>query len=316
MKFLITAGLGLILCTALALASVGAYMSILGLAELFSAHATTIIILAIIVEWTKVLTAGAIHMFWKVTPWWKYLLAAAVISHMVITNMGIYGYIADGYLQQSRPETRIGLQIDQIDKQITHQKDIIERAQPQIDSLDEAERRYIGINYIRVAQEYREKNAPRRANLEQNIAEASGEIARLEKKKTEALEMREETEAQLGSLKHLSQYFSDDVMTAVTYFIILIMMGLDPVAIMLVIFFAFLLRRALGIDFTDLVPQAEPKAKPKAEPKVIKVKKEPEVTVVEEKPSAEEIERMRLMGFAPIYSKGHGDVTKKKFTKK
>lgn len=305
MKLLITAGLGLILCTALALASVGAYMSIIGLAELFSAHATTIIILAIIVEWTKILMTGTIHMFWKVTPWWKYLLAAAVISHMVITNMGIYGFISDGYLEQSRPEAQIELKIDQIDREIVHQKGVIARAQPQIDALDEAERRYIAINYIRVAQEYREKNAPRRAKLEQSIADASDQIAVLEKKKFEALETKEEAEAQLGSLKHLSHYFSDDVLTAVTYFVILIMMGLDPVAVMLIVFFAFLLRRALGIDFSEIVPEAEPKKK------IIKVKAEPEVIIIEEEPSEAEIEIMRRKGFAPFYSKGKGDVTQK-----
>jgi len=306
MKFLIFAGLGTILCTALALASVGAYMSIVGLAALFSAHATTIITLAIIVEWTKILIAGAIHMFWKVTPWWKYLLAFAVISHMIITNMGIYGYISDGYLEQTRPEAQIELKIDQIDKEIAHHESTIARAQPQIDALDEAERRYIAINYIRVAQEYREKNAPRRAKLEQTIADASDQIAVLEKKKTEALENKEEAEAQLGSLKHLSQYFSDNVLTAVTYFVILIMMGLDPVAVMLVVFFAFLLRRALGIDFSDIVPEAEPKKI------VVKVKQKPEVIIVEEEPSEQELEFMRRKGFAPVFSKGHGDVTQKK----
>ena len=306
MKYWIYAGLGLILCTALALASVGAYMSIVGLATLFSAHMMTIIILAIIVEWTKILIAGANHMFWKVTPWWKYLLAGAVISHMIITNMGIYGYISDGYLKQTRPEAQIELKIDQIDKEITHQEGVIARAQPQIDALDEAERRYIAINYIRVAQEYREKNAPRRAKLEQSIADASDQIAVLEKKKTEALETKEEAEAQLGSLKHLSHYFSDDVLTAVTYFIILIMMGLDPVAVMLVVFFAFLLRRALGINFSDIMPEAEPKKI------IVKVKQKPEVIIVEEEPSEQELEFMRRKGFAPVFSKGHGDVTQKK----
>lgn len=261
------AGLGIILSAAFGLAGIAAYMSIVGLAELFAAHAIIIIIAGMTIEWAKIITVGALHMFWKKLPFWKYMIAGFILVHMAITNIGVYGYLSSGYLEQKQPETQIQLEIDRIEDRIEHQQQEMDRVLPQLDALDEAERRYIENLYIQRSQQYREDNAERRTNLEQRLSNARQRIVELNEQKADLLEKREEVGAKLGSIKHISGYVSDDALKAVTYFTILLMLGLDPMAVMLMMFFSYVLAHYTGFNrerFIEAVAEKAPVVAKKA----------------------------------------------------
>ena len=88
----------LILLTSLAIAACGAYFSILGLSLLFVGSGISIIVMGTALEVGKLVAVSFLHQYWdslgkllKV-----YLIAAAVILS-VITSIGIYGYLANGY---------------------------------------------------------------------------------------------------------------------------------------------------------------------------------------------------------------------------
>ena len=76
-------GLGLILMTAFALAGVAAYQSIVGLSDLFAARAEVVIVMAVFIEFAKLLLAGALHMFWREIPWWKWI-GVSIIAIAVV----------------------------------------------------------------------------------------------------------------------------------------------------------------------------------------------------------------------------------------
>ena len=87
-----------VLISALSLAGCAAYYSVYGLSKLFSAQATAVIIMASILEAAKLITATYLHKFWKkVNVLLKTYLTIAVIILMMITSLGIYGFLTSAY---------------------------------------------------------------------------------------------------------------------------------------------------------------------------------------------------------------------------
>ena len=92
----------LTLLTALAIAGVAAWFSIAGLMAIFSAAAMPIAIMAGTLEVGKLLTASWLYRYWNETSLvLKTYLSIAVFVLMVITSMGIFGYLSKAHLDQA-----------------------------------------------------------------------------------------------------------------------------------------------------------------------------------------------------------------------
>jgi hypothetical protein len=94
----------LMLLSALALSGLAAYISILGLMQIFPGSIVHVIALgevnmiawiAIAMEAAKVILAGALHLYWKrFLGWMKLLFTAQIIVLMIITAIGIFGFLS------------------------------------------------------------------------------------------------------------------------------------------------------------------------------------------------------------------------------
>jgi len=88
----------LILLISLAIASVAAYFSVIGLSLLFVGSGTAIIIMGGALEVGKLVTATVLHQMWNKMNWLlKTYLFIATFILMVITSLGIYGFLSNGY---------------------------------------------------------------------------------------------------------------------------------------------------------------------------------------------------------------------------
>ena len=88
----------LVLITSLAIASVAAYFSIIGLALLFVGSGQSIIIMGTALEVGKLIVVSFLHHYWeKLGFLLKSYLVLATIFLMGITSIGIYGYLSNGY---------------------------------------------------------------------------------------------------------------------------------------------------------------------------------------------------------------------------
>ncbi len=244
-------GLGMILITALALAGVAAYESIIGLADLFAARAEVVIIMAIFIEWAKLLFAGALHMFWRDLKWWKWIGVGIVGVHMAVTNIGIYAYLSSGYLLQEAPVAAIERRIESVGQSIPQHERIEEEASRRISAMDEAYRKYVDELYIRRAEEYKTTNAAERLRLEERRDAARAEISARQAEIATLREDKATNAAKLGSIEHISAFVgsdSEDIMKVVAAFTVLLMMGLDPAAVLMVVLFTFLLSKKIRHD--------------------------------------------------------------------
>lgn len=79
-----------------------AYYSVYGLGALFAGAAIQIMIMAGTLEFAKVILSGFLHRFWKDLPvLLRSYLSAAVVVLIVISSLGIYGYLASAYQSSS-----------------------------------------------------------------------------------------------------------------------------------------------------------------------------------------------------------------------
>lgn len=86
------------LAAALLLAATAAYYSIYGISKLFVSQATAVIVMASILETSKLITAAYLERFWQTIHWIRrvYLMIAMLIL-MSITSLGIYGFLVSAY---------------------------------------------------------------------------------------------------------------------------------------------------------------------------------------------------------------------------
>lgn len=266
-NILASIGLGMILLTAFALAGTAAYESIIGLADLFAARHEVVIIMAIFIEWAKLLFAGTLHLFWKTLPWWKWGGVAIVVVHMAVTNIGIYSYLSSGYTLQEAPVAALERRIAEVDRRVQEQDIIAQEAVRRILALDTAYQEYVEELYVQRAEKYKETNAELRAQLEVQRDDARHLISQLKKSRVVLEEAKVENAAKLGSIEHITALTGNDenVLKVVAMFTGLLILGLDPAALLMVILFAHLLGRLIkkneSSDTLDLSTDASKEAK-------------------------------------------------------
>lgn len=122
---------------AVCLSMVAAYYSIVGLAAIFAGAFIPIIIMAGILEASKVITATWLYHNWKITPWLlKTYLTLAVVVLMLITSTGIFGFLSKAHIEQAAASADNTAKIERIDAELSRLDGIIKTAQDKINALE------------------------------------------------------------------------------------------------------------------------------------------------------------------------------------
>lgn len=126
----------LTLITALTIAGVAAWFSIAGLMAIFSAAALPIAVMAGTLEVGKLLTASWLYRYWHDTSLaLKAYLSTAVLVLMLITSMGIFGYLSKAHLDQAGVSGDAIAAVERIDGQIAREENKIGILQDRINGL-------------------------------------------------------------------------------------------------------------------------------------------------------------------------------------
>jgi hypothetical protein len=125
------------LITALTIAGVAAWFSIAGLIAIFSASATSIAVMAGSLEVGKLLTASWLYRYWDETGiLMKSYLTVAVLALMLITSMGIFGYLSKAHLDQAAVSGDAIAIVDRVDGKIQRQRDFIALTEERIATIN------------------------------------------------------------------------------------------------------------------------------------------------------------------------------------
>lgn len=127
----------LMLVVALCLSVVAAFYSIVGLTAIFAAAVIPVVIMGSILEVAKLTITVWLHEFWSQAKWaMKTYLVSAVAILMVITSMGIFGFLSRAHIEQVGVAQENAAQLQRITTEIERQNAIIQSAQERARTLE------------------------------------------------------------------------------------------------------------------------------------------------------------------------------------
>jgi hypothetical protein len=230
------------LFVALSVSAIAAWYSIIGLTAIFAAAVIPIIIMGGALEVAKITATVWLHQYWDRARWlMKLYLVSAVIILMIITSMGIFGFLSRAHIEQSAPIGDSVAQIEIIDERIAIEQEVIEQYRRDLTILNQQIERFSelgavtrGVNARAAQQEERQAIFDRIESSQQTITDLRQQRAPF------AADVRK-IETEVGPIKYIAALIYGDnpdqnlLEKAVRWVIILLVVVFDPLAIMLVL---------------------------------------------------------------------------------
>ena len=200
----------LTLITALSIAGVAAWYSIVGLMAIFAGAIIPIAIMGGVLEVGKLVTAAWLHQNWKTASrWMKSYLTSAVFVLMVITSLGIFGFLSKAHLEHSVATGGTNeLQIENLERQIDRQRSIITDSETVLTQLDDQVATLIEYDRIRGPSgsiATRQNQAEERQTLNETIDAAYIRIEELQTSLTPLQQEKLAIEVEVGPLKYIAE---------------------------------------------------------------------------------------------------------------
>jgi hypothetical protein len=204
--------------TAIGLSGIAAYYSVIGLAQIFPGSYWPIIVMGSVLEVSKLVTVSWLYNNWDVTVRiMRYYFLSAIILLMLITSMGIFGYLSKAHL-----DTNI----------------IVGANSVQLKTLDTQEK----IAKERLTYLLQRAGDPATATrkIDVQIQETQTELKRISNEKLPLLSEENKLTAEIGPIKYIAELFysKDDpnfIDKAVRSVILIIIIVFDPLAVLLLI---------------------------------------------------------------------------------
>jgi len=203
---------------ALALSGIAAYYSVIGLAAIFTGAFWPIVFMGGVLEASKLVTASWLYRNWKTCPLLlKTYLTTAVIVLMMITSMGIFGFLAKAHIDSTLDAGANNVEVKTLNQQEKITKDRLDYLLARAKDPSTANNR-----------------------LDKQIQDTQKELTEISKKKLPLLKESNKLVAEVGPIKYVGDlvYGSDDdnaLDKAVRLVIMLIMVVFDPLAVLLLI---------------------------------------------------------------------------------
>ena len=230
---------------ALALSSCAGFYSVIGLAAIFPGSFWPVIIMGTVLEFSKLVTTSWVYRNWTIAPrLMRYYMVTAIIILMMITSMGIFGYLSKAHLEHSSDMSPLVDKVALLDDKIKTEKENIDGNRKILKQLDE------GVDQI-MARSDNQQGAERslairkaqqkdRSRISQEIQESQKSINAINEERAPLNVALQKAESDFGPIKYVAEliYGSGDkdlIDKAVRLVIMLIMIVFDPLAVLLLI---------------------------------------------------------------------------------
>ena len=208
----------LTLLSALLLSGIAGYYSIIGLAAIFTGAFWPIVFMGSVLELSKLVTTSWLYRNWETCPFLlRTYLTSAVVILMLITSMGIFGFLSKAHIDSTMDSGANTVEI----KILTQQEKITKER----------------LEYLLA----RAKDPSTASNrLDKQIQDTQKELTEINKKRLPLLKESNKLVAEVGPIKYVGDmiYGTDDdnaIDKAVRLVIMLIMVVFDPLAVLLLI---------------------------------------------------------------------------------
>jgi hypothetical protein len=263
----------LTLATALIISLSSAVYSILGLTAIFAAAFWPIVIMGGSLEIGKIVTTLWLHKYWsKAELQYKVYLCSAVAILMVLTSMGVFGFLSKAHLDQAVPSGDVAAKVQIFDDKIRTQQDNIKAARAALTQMDSAVDQTMSRSTTEQgadkAANLRRSQGRERTALQNDISKAQKEITTLQEQRAPIASEMRKVEAEVGPIKYIAALIYGDnpeanvLEKAVRWVIILIVIVFDPLALTLLLAATKTFEWEHEIDLFNLGKKKEEEDKP------------------------------------------------------
>ena len=246
--------------SAVLVAGCAAYFSVTGLGVLFAGASLSVMVMASALELAKLVAATYLKQEWDTLKGFnKWYLTISVATLMIITSAGIFGYLSNAFQQQNLELQKVERDISVYQNQITKNDTEIARYTNQLNNQQN----------IRNSQEAnlskqidKDKSTSRVSQMirtaDKEIASVSKRIDELTIQNNVALDSINaiknnniELEKEVGGFRFVAEAFNVPLNDVVKFFILIIVLVFDPLAVALIIAFNGLImkrKEEYGLD--------------------------------------------------------------------
>lgn len=264
----------LVALSALSVSASAAFYSVTGLSKLFAGASLEVLIMASSLEIAKLIIASFLYQYWdKINKVLKFYLTSAAFILVVITSLGIYGFLSAAYQETA---TKTGI----IDKEIglltlkkdrfVEDRDFLLEEKTTVDASISSLREGLSNNVIqykdsetgeiitttssstrRALQSQLDDAVIRRDNISNKLTAVTDSITTLDLEIFD-IESNSDVASELGPLKYISELTGAPMASVVNYLLIILVFVFDPLAIALVIAANFLFDRLTKKEEEDI----------------------------------------------------------------
>lgn len=258
----------LLFITAICLSGVAAYYSIMGLVAIFSAAVIPISIMGGTLEVAKLVVTSWLYRNWKETHWlMKTYFCTAIAILMLLTSMGIFGFLSKAHSDQSLVSGDVAAKIAVYDEKIKIAKENIDVNRKALKQMDEA------VDQVMV-RSTDEKGADKAVAVRRSQQKERGRIlAEIETYQKTIAELNDarapiaaevrKVEAEVGPIKYIAAMIYGDnpdsnmLESAVRIMILMIVVVFDPLAVLMFIAYNQTITKKSEIQETEIVKTDE-----------------------------------------------------------
>jgi hypothetical protein len=225
--------------SALIIAGCAAYFSVTGLGVLFSGAAASVMVMAGALEFAKLVAATYLKQEWEnIKGFNKWYLTSAVALLMLITSAGIFGYLSNAFQSQS-------LKLQQVDREVLVYTTKIDQNTAQITQLNTQlgqlsstqntilDKGKVNSRLLRSIDQKDRQTAQINKKIEVLQTENAKNNEKINEIKTSNLDLEKE----VGGFRFIAEAFGMELKNVVKFFIFLIVIVFDPLAVALIIAF-------------------------------------------------------------------------------
>ena len=231
--------------TAVVLSAVAEYYSIVGLMAIFAASPIAVIVMGIALGVAKLVTVSWLYRNWNEAPkLLKYYFVVAIFILMMITSLGIFGFLSKAHSDQSIVSGSAIEKVMIYDQKIDTAKSNIEQSRKALKQLDESVDQIMARSTSEAgaskAAGLRRSQQAERKRLLENIEAEQKRVSDLTEESAPSRSDLRQIEAKVGPIKYIANFIygeasADLLDKSVTWIIILLIFVFDPLAVLMMI---------------------------------------------------------------------------------
>lgn len=259
--------------SALSVSASAAFYSVSGLSKLFAGASLEVLIMASSLEISKLVIASLLYQQWNtLNKLLRFYLSAAAVILVLITSMGIYGFLSAAYQETATKSGIVDKELAVIEmkkERFSENRDYLLEEKKQVDLSITSLREGLSNNVIqykdpetgeiitttssstrRALQTQLDEATDRRNTISNKLEAVTDSIADLDLKILE-VETNSDLAGELGPLKYLSELTQRPMNEIINYLLLVIIFVFDPLAIALVIAANFLFSKLIKDEDSD-----------------------------------------------------------------